>query len=66
MIQWLEFPPSTKGFKVLFYFFQILFFFNEQNGFRKKPLGKLLDALRKNELLGGDNGSPNHVPPWIK
>jgi hypothetical protein len=35
----------------------------------KKNLGVnffKLDALRRNGLLGGDNGRLNHVPPWIK
>jgi hypothetical protein len=25
-----------------------------------------LDALKRNGLLGGNNGSPNYVPPWGK
>jgi hypothetical protein len=32
VIQWLEFPLSTKGFRVLS-FIQIFFFFHEQIGF---------------------------------
>ncbi len=62
--QWLKFPFSTKGFKVWF-FSQILFFFYQQNGWKKKPLANFfkLDALeRKGFSLGRrQNGSLNHV-----